>query len=371
MRNIRSILKENKSTRLKTALFNRGNKVRSFAILTAENPMGKSLTADKNNARMKKLYEILKQNRLNYIKVIGQFGNKEHSVMIINLSYGDAEYLAKMFGQLSFFFGNNEGISYYEATDETGEQYRKVETTNRVDSAKDADDFFSRYGDFKFSIYLNYFNDNSPDIADEKAVEESIDDTYNRKDRIAHRKLIYPSIEGLDENKSTRLKSALFNRGGKVKTFAILTAENPMKQLSTAEDNNKNTKKLKEYLRKMGLNYVPVEGRYGNKEHSFLIVNLAYKDAEFLAETFEQESFFFGDENGIHYYQWNGNGYSLVETSNRIDTVQDADDFFSRHGDFKFSIYMDIFNESIDDVDEASLDNNRTIWGRRIHRMKK
>ena len=107
-------IEENSSTRVKSALFNRGNKIRTFAILTAENPLGERQSPEKNNEDMRSLKKELKTLHLNYIKVLGMYGNKEHSVMIVNLSYDDAENLAGMFLQDSFIFGDDNGIRYYK-----------------------------------------------------------------------------------------------------------------------------------------------------------------------------------------------------------------------------------------------------------------
>ena len=184
------------------------------------------------------------------------------------------------------------------------------------------------------------------------------------------------------ENSSTRLKSALFNRGKKIRTFAILTAENPLGERKTAEENNKLMDKLKEELRALHLNYIKVNGMYGNREHSVMIVNLSYDDAENLAGTFIQDSFIFGDETGIKYYKidrslYEKTGeikYDLMETSNRVDTLKDADDYFSQHGDFKFSIYYDLFNEKLEEplnieYFEESIQEGRTSRYRTENRI--
>ena len=135
-------IEENSSTRVKSALFNRGNKIRTFAILTAENPLGERQSSEKNNEDMKRLKKELKTLHLNYIKVLGMYGNKEHSVMIVNLSYDDAENLAGMFLQDSFIFGDDNGIRYYKIDrplyEKTGEiKYDLLETSNRVDTLQD------------------------------------------------------------------------------------------------------------------------------------------------------------------------------------------------------------------------------------------
>ena len=91
----------------------------------------------------------------------------------------------------------------------------------------------------------------------------------------------------LSENSSTRLKKALFGDiTGKISTFALLTAENPLGKELSAVENNKRTESLKTYCKKLKIQYVPVTGSFGNIEHSFMLFNLAQKDAEFLARKF-------------------------------------------------------------------------------------
>lgn len=188
----------------------------------------------------------------------------------------------------------------------------------------------------------------------------------------------------IKENSNTRVKKALFGDvTGKISTFALLTAENPLGKELSAKENNKRTARLKEYCKKLGIQYIPIEGSFGNIEHSFMLINLAQKDAEFLAKKFNQLSFFFGkttnvvnseDRNTasvISYYQTDDNckSYSLIEKSDKIDNKKDAEDFFSRHGDFKFSINMDVFNEDLKPLtDLRSIDDSLTIKGRAIFR---
>lgn len=186
----------------------------------------------------------------------------------------------------------------------------------------------------------------------------------------------------IEENSSTRVKSALFNRGNNIRTFAILTAENPLGKRQLPEKNNEDMKRLKKELKTLHLNYIKVLGMYGNKEHSVMIVNLSYDDAENLAGMFLQDSFIFGDENGIRYYKidrplYKKTGevkYDLLETSNRVDTLQDADDYFTQHGDFKFSVYYDMLNENLEkpfdeDYFEYSIQEGRTSRSRTESRI--
>ena len=94
----------------------------------------------------------------------------------------------------------------------------------------------------------------------------------------------------------------------RIKTFAILTGENPdIKKLSSAENKEQN-QKLKDELKKLHpvdktINsiqypYYKVVGHYGeNVEHSFLIFNITFEDARYIAATSHQESFIFGRNN--------------------------------------------------------------------------
>jgi hypothetical protein len=187
------------------------------------------------------------------------------------------------------------------------------------------------------------------------------------------------------ENPNSRVKQALFgDSSGKIRTFAVLSAENPMGMKNSASENNKNTAELKSKLKELGVQYVPIEGKYGNIEHSFMLFNIAREDAQYLAEWFEQESFFFGINGSpatLIYYETSESDpskYRKVEESKNITNESDADDFFSRHGDFKFKFDLDYFKESVkviaskiinEDALEKSIQEDRTMKSRFIHRL--
>ena len=187
------------------------------------------------------------------------------------------------------------------------------------------------------------------------------------------------------ENPNSRVKQALFgDSSGKIRTFAVLSAENPMGMKNSSAENNKNTAELKSKLKELGVQYVPIEGKYGNIEHSFMLFNIAREDAQYLAEWFEQESFFFGINGSpatLIYYETSESDpskYRKVEESKNITNESDADDFFSRHGDFKFKFDLDYFKESVkviaskiinEDALEKSIQETRTMKSRFIHRL--
>lgn len=198
-------LNENSNTRLKKALFgDASGKIKTFAVMTPENPDAKTIPAEKNNKLLALFKVYLKQMHIQYIPIEGSFGAKEHSFMLFNLSLEDAKFLAKKFGQLSFFYGNTKtveetskerntlsDIGYYE---KRKDKYELIDTVNKVVDATDFEDFFSRHGNFKYNFDLDYFKEsleNIKDIKDTKSLKESLDDSYTLKHRFHCRALAY------------------------------------------------------------------------------------------------------------------------------------------------------------------------------------
>lgn len=195
-------------------------------------------------------------------------------------------------------------------------------------------------------------------------------------------------IINLDENSSTRFKSALFGDvTGKIRTFAILTPENPMMQSSSAEDNNKRTKQFKELLKQGSIQYIKIEGEYGNKERSYMLLNIPCSEASSIASRFQQQAFFWGkvnkDSNSIIEY-WEVKDpnakkleYKLTERNDKIASSRDFIDYFSRHGNFKFRFDMDVFSESLNEIKpiqreeelEHSLNENTSAMNRYYSRV--
>ena len=45
---------------------------------------------------------------------------------------------------------------------------------------------------------------------------------------------------------------------------------------------------MKSKLKELGVQYVPIEGKYGNIEHSFMLFNIVREDAQYLADQVKQ-----------------------------------------------------------------------------------
>lgn len=210
--------------------------------------------------------------------------------------------------------------------------------------------------------------------------------------------------EPLEENV---VKHALFgDYKHKIKTFAIMTPENPMGKALSPEDNNKRVDDFLNHTRHANIQTIPINGmfdigernrfskrNYGDNkynrdnvrnEHSFILINCSLDEAKGLANKFGQKSFFFGknywgesvsnqniidddediksitDNDGvdehtastISYYDRPTlkSDFVLEETSRRIDDANAFDNFFSKYKDYKYSIYMKIFNENYDTI---------------------
>lgn len=180
--------------------------IRTFAILTAENPFATSLPRSANMERNDDLERGLKAGNYVFRKVIGQYGGKEHSYSVYNIPVDEAKRYAADFNQESFVFAARDGIergpsyrgnrmeyqfwqyddaAYREAKDEyrrmnerlSGERdeafrrypkfdwrlYRLVDTQRRF--VKGGKDFYTRRGDFTFNIPFDFGSDGEESLS--------------------------------------------------------------------------------------------------------------------------------------------------------------------------------------------------------------
>ena len=162
----------------------------------------------------------------------------------------------------------------------------------------------------------------------------------------------------------------------RIKTFAILTAENPDGQEASKEENAKNTDNLKKQLSYIkpenlersidtgGFSYYKVKGRYNdNIEHSFLVFNISLDDAKKLSSFYRQQSFIYGkNENGKLVFEILANkslkGYSYRVCDRRDLWYQEEDgedvekEYTQISRDFKIRIPFDQFAWSAEDLEE-------------------
>jgi hypothetical protein len=72
--------------------------------------------------------------------------------------------------------------------------------------------------------------------------------------------------------------------------FTVLTGENPMGDVYSDADNVKLNEEAEKFLKEKGYDYIPVAGKYGQTEHSFLVPEMSKKDAMEFALMFNQDS---------------------------------------------------------------------------------
>lgn len=195
----------------------------------------------------------------------------------------------------------------------------------------------------------------------------------------------------LDESKRyKKVQRSLYgDPTGKIRTFAIMSPENPIGALGSksnenwAEDYVKylrdsykyDPKKFEEQGRKAieeriqktgdtglrmgGYKYIPMSGYYDERERSMIIFNLSIHDAKMLAHDYGQESFFFGNVfpaySDIAYFKTKNHchKYELVEVSRTVTDETDAEQYFSKFGT-KFKINMKAFDNAVPEITNVS-----------------
>ena len=122
--------------------------------------------------------------------------------------------------------------------------------------------------------------------------------------KIADVDIVYPTEPQAEERKAFRSTSEYVENASKelpvedVETFTkeldgdfgLLTAENPMAQPLTEEENKQLNQKAEEWLTGRGYKPRRVTGKYGQAENSFFVPNLTRQDAIDFAKQFNQEA---------------------------------------------------------------------------------
>ena len=139
---------ENTMSRLKMILLGRDKSIKYFCIGTPENPMGISLSSKENKERYIEFENIMKSMRIQYIKIVGSYGNKENSYILPNLDLNDAKNIFGYdgFDQESFIYGesNSDGVDYwYYQKNEGNSKYQLLDAECGITMMNDAEDFFS------------------------------------------------------------------------------------------------------------------------------------------------------------------------------------------------------------------------------------
>jgi hypothetical protein len=80
-------------------------KIQSIGFITAENPNGKQATPEFNKSANEKLEKKLRLMNLGFNKIKGQYGNKENSFFVPNITKNEILDLGKEFDQETIIYG--------------------------------------------------------------------------------------------------------------------------------------------------------------------------------------------------------------------------------------------------------------------------
>jgi hypothetical protein len=154
-------------------------------------------------------------------------------------------------------------------------------------------------------VYNKYDNLISPLLetaAPQRVVQEEVVPGTTAK--VADIDIVYPTQKQAEERKALRSTTEYVENASKELPvenvdvlskelggeFGLLTAENPMAQPLTEEENKQLNQKAEEWLTSKGYNPRRITGKYNQAENSFFVPNLTKQDAIEFAKQFNQES---------------------------------------------------------------------------------
>lgn len=193
------------------------NGIKSFGILSAENPDSQPVPRNVNKKNMKSLSDSLKTGHYPFVRQRGHFGgNDEWSYFIFNITLETLIYYAAEYEQTSFFYCTLENGTvkndYYQKHDITKPFDRKhnpyvfIESYNGYMDATDAEDYSIIGKDFKYTIPLKCFETvdrmikhNLEDLRENKHMNLDIDHAFTAVGQTAwyHRAALYKGIYDL------------------------------------------------------------------------------------------------------------------------------------------------------------------------------
>lgn len=156
----------------------------------------------------------------------------------------------------------------------------------------------------------------------------------------------YKNIHSKIADTSRRQKAEQMFKGGNpkgIKTFCIMTAENPMGKTLTSQENKELNNELEYILKHCNFKWFPIKGSYDTKENSYIIYNISKKDAEKLGNMFNQDSIIFATIDGSNvkyeYMKKERCHYNITKTESTIVDATNDEKFWSQIGkDFKFRV---------------------------------
>lgn len=191
-------------------LFIKGKRVgniKSFGIITAENPDGVKQSNQENKKLMDLLKKILKDGHYIWQSVDGHYGSKENTIMIFNINNDTLQNLAKKFEQESYIYATIEKdgefptFEYWEKkvtgkpANAAKNPYIKKDESTKWKQMPDAEDYYTVIGkDFKFNINFSIFEELNDKL--EQNIQKVMETLKEREDILGHDQILERSISG-------------------------------------------------------------------------------------------------------------------------------------------------------------------------------
>ena len=386
------------------------NSIKSFGIVSAENADSIERSRNVDKKQMTSLADSLKSAHYGFVKQKGHFGgNDEYSYFVFNIRLETLMYYAGQYEQTSFFFvrlidaddGKQVESSYYEKSDKaapydkTNNPYVLIERTTEWLGQRDSSDYSELGGRFKYIIPLKCFEEVNAQIEqnkklfEEKDRETIIDFTMNRVGQTPwnYRGKLYKGL--METSRRQKAQQAIQGTNRRVRTMAIISAENLMGNTMSNEYNQQAREELERLLAIGHYRYFKVKGSYDGIENSVMIYNISIEDTLYLCYRYNQESVIFVDmqnDGEISYQYWQGDDNSSQlklqhEEHDIIDATDDGNYYTQISKKLKFRIpffeHIKKINDDLSlrknsiDVDRLiteSLESNRTGKSKYIKR---
>ena len=169
----------------------------------------------------------------------------------------------------------------------------------------------------------------------------------------------------INESGFSRVRQMMTGMVPAIDTMGILTAENPDGEPASPKFNKQANQKLAAKLASLNYGFIPIQGKFGTPEDSFIVPNMTREDAVFLGKRFGQEAVIWGskiiEEVGEPFFR-----FEYIEGSETIQTrdvslggseAQEREDYYSSKKGRKF--YIPFFD---DDYEGAKpVDGGRRI----------
>ena len=170
----------------------------------------------------------------------------------------------------------------------------------------------------------------------------------------------------MNESGFNRIMNILSGNVPAIDSISFMTAANPYGEQLSSQENLERNKDLARWLRRRGLGFIRIRGRFGGPEKSFIVNNITKDETIAAGKEFEQEAVIYGektfDENGMptgfRFYYIEGD--QVVQVRDVVlsgEEVQDREDFYSQERQSagrKFLIPFFDEEYEIDNIEEGN-----------------